>query len=563
MPCFHSIAAQKVNNVDSIEYMLSKIKDPVKRIDLMLRYSDELKGEYPEIALKYSTLAYHNSKIYNCIKGEINSLISIGSTNLYLGHFDKAKEYSENAIDLARKNAMKNEIAKAQSVLALIYQELGDFEKNAFYDFENLKYYEQIQDSIEIEITLGNIGIDFVNQKDYKRALDYLSRSLLIAKKIGDLNGIAYQYNNIANIYFNYLKDYKRALLNFQEALKINKSLKNKKQEGIYLMNIGSSFSELHQLDSAIIYFINAKKIFSELHNQLFIVQCQISLSEYYLKMNEINLSKKYADSALKVAQANNFKQEIINSALILEKNFVRSNDSAEAYKYSTIKQQVSDKMAEELNLKELYKLELQYNYDKEEKQRLLVQQKKNFWVSIIIVSLILIIIIVILIYSRQRIINKNDKLEKEKIESELNFKNKELALNIMALIKKNEMFSEIIDNLTTVSEQIKQTETKELLSKILKKIGNSADNKMLNEFSLQFQEVHTGFYEKLLSSYPELTQNELRLCAFLRLNMATKDISEITGQQLLTIDKARTRLRKKLGIANSEISLVSFLSQI
>jgi DNA-binding CsgD family transcriptional regulator len=62
---------------------------------------------------------------------------------------------------------------------------------------------------------------------------------------------------------------------------------------------------------------------------------------------------------------------------------------------------------------------------------------------------------------------------------------------------------------------------------------------------------------------YPDLTQSELKLCAFLRLNMSTKEISELTGQRILTIDHARYRLRKKLGISNSEINLVTFLSQI
>jgi DNA-binding CsgD family transcriptional regulator len=76
-------------------------------------------------------------------------------------------------------------------------------------------------------------------------------------------------------------------------------------------------------------------------------------------------------------------------------------------------------------------------------------------------------------------------------------------------------------------------------------------------------EEVHAGFYEKLLKAYPDLSQNELKLCAFLRLNMSTKDIAELTGQQLPSIDKARYRLRKKLGLASSETNLVTFLSQV
>ena len=108
-----------------------------------------------------------------------------------------------------------------------------------------------------------------------------------------------------------------------------------------------------------------------------------------------------------------------------------------------------------------------------------------------------------------------------------------------------------------------KGDETKQAIHKISQDLRTNTDDKMLNEFSLRFQEVHAGFYEKLLQAYPDLSQNELKLCAFLRLNMSTKDIAELTGQQLASIDKARYRLRKKLELPGSETNLVTFLSQI
>lgn len=124
-------------------------------------------------------------------------------------------------------------------------------------------------------------------------------------------------------------------------------------------------------------------------------------------------------------------------------------------------------------------------------------------------------------------------------------------------------MLSDISNKLVQLELNAKGSETKETITKISQDLRNRTDDKMLNEFSMRFQEVHAGFYEKLLKSYPDLTQNELKLCAFLRLNMSTKDISELTGQQLASIDHARYRLRKKIGLSNSETNLVTFLSQI
>jgi DNA-binding CsgD family transcriptional regulator len=73
---------------------------------------------------------------------------------------------------------------------------------------------------------------------------------------------------------------------------------------------------------------------------------------------------------------------------------------------------------------------------------------------------------------------------------------------------------------------------------------------------------VHADFYKNLNQINPDLTPNERRLCAFLKLNMSTKDISAITGQTPHSIKIARARLRKKFNLTNSDTSLLAFLAE-
>jgi DNA-binding CsgD family transcriptional regulator len=73
---------------------------------------------------------------------------------------------------------------------------------------------------------------------------------------------------------------------------------------------------------------------------------------------------------------------------------------------------------------------------------------------------------------------------------------------------------------------------------------------------------VHNDFYDKLNEKFPNLSANEKRLCAFLRLNMSTKEISAITYQSINSITVARSRLRKKLELDSDE-NLISFLESI
>jgi hypothetical protein len=79
-------------------------------------------------------------------------------------------------------------------------------------------------------------------------------------------------------------------------------------------------------------------------------------------------------------------------------------------------------------------------------------------------------------------------------------------------------------------------------------------------EFECRFQQVHEQFYKTLTERFPDLTPSERRLCAFLKLNMTTKEISAMTRQNAKSIDVARTRLRKKLNLTGTDQNLITFL---
>ena len=86
---------------------------------------------------------------------------------------------------------------------------------------------------------------------------------------------------------------------------------------------------------------------------------------------------------------------------------------------------------------------------------------------------------------------------------------------------------------------------------------------KIWEEFEVRFAKTHGDFYDRLVKAFPDITLNERRLCAFLKLDMTTKEISTITGQSIRAIEIARTRLRKKFSLNQSDISLFEFLSSI
>ena len=150
--------------------------------------------------------------------------------------------------------------------------------------------------------------------------------------------------------------------------------------------------------------------------------------------------------------------------------------------------------------------------------------------------------------------------MEKVHLNEDLEFRNKELTTHVMYLLKKNEFLISISEKLVEIQDSLGPEAGKPILD-IVKELRSNVDSTVWEEFEVRFQQVHQNFYHKLNEAFPGLTPNEKKLCAFLHLNMTTKDISAITFQSPKSIQVARTRLRKRLGIDRDE-NLVSFLQQ-
>ncbi|MDP1621883.1 MAG: tetratricopeptide repeat protein [Bacteroidales bacterium] len=558
-----SPSVTETDPVDSLKLALSTGESPAGKINTLLSLSRAVEGHDLKEAMKYAQQAYNLARQDRVKIGELNALLRMGAISLTRNDYNAAMDYAEKANELSHDPGLVKENATARGIMAIIYAELGDYGRSMEINYTILRMFEQINNKMEIGITMGNIGADYLSQKNYKMAIEYLYKALNIARELGDKLGMAHQYNNISGIYLDHLKNYPKALQFLREALKVNSELGNKQLQGINYTNLGITYFRLKETDSALYYYTKGLTTFTESNSPLLIADCEIYLGEYYYHQNDREKSKEYASAALTKGQEYNSFETTLAAAKLLHEISLAEKDSANAYKFSMIQHHAQDSLLIRQNQKEIYKLDFQYNYERIDKARQIKQNRKNYMFGLIVFTLVAGIVIVLLINSRQRIKVKMTLLEKEKVESELYFKNKELTINLIALMKKNEMLADISNKLVMIEQEAKKEETREALSRISHEIQKNADDKMLKEFSIRFQEVHQGFYENLLKKFPDLTQSELKLCAFLRLNMTTKEISELTGQRLLTVEHARYRLRKKLGISNSEANLVTFLSQL
>ena len=105
----------------------------------------------------------------------------------------------------------------------------------------------------------------------------------------------------------------------------------------------------------------------------------------------------------------------------------------------------------------------------------------------------------------------------------------------------------------------LRRKKDEEEFSRVLTEITREVSNDPLSDFEQIFIQMHGGFYEKLLEINRELSSSELQLCALLRMNLPSKEITNILNLSLSTIDQRRHNIRKKLGLSGDQ-NLVGFL---
>jgi len=154
-------------------------------------------------------------------------------------------------------------------------------------------------------------------------------------------------------------------------------------------------------------------------------------------------------------------------------------------------------------------------------------------------------------------------KLKNEQLEQELASKSRELANSAMSIVYKNELLNNVHDELLQLRDSEGRKLSNEQLRKINKIIEDArSDERDWNIFEESFNEAHENFFKKLKADYPDLVPNDLKLCAYLRMNMSSKEIASLLNITTRGVEIRRYRLRKKLNLPHHK-NLTEFLLEL
>ncbi len=453
------------------------------------------------------------------------------------------------------------------------------------------------------------------------RAIDLIHEAEVFFKKHNSEAETAMLYSMLSGFYLRQ-QDYVNGLSTSKKALRLGKKEVGTTDYSLYLANVGTALFEQKRYQEAIYYYHKAvTQITRKEQNVLLYRQIKaVSLSNLctcYLKSGDLTKAKKlltildtiifkFPKQDLDLVLARYYKAKMLynentydfkNAVLFATKGYEvsnrlpwyrlefldklieyhqQTNHSDEALKYALIKSEFSEKTVQQDQKEMLRIMHLNFRLAENEKiafaNTKLHQERASSWYIQRNLWLVLAssLILTLSLFWRNfrlkslkiKIDNEKIKLEKEYISLELEKNQKDLTTITLKHAHTNDFILSVKKELEGARNVFK-SEQLTMINKIIRKLQNTNSKAWWKEFELRFSESNSKLLKELTTNFPELSRNERRLCAFLTLDLSTKEISNITGQTVSSITMARIRLRKKLGITNEQVGITQILQKI
>jgi len=528
-----------------------------------------------------------NSSV-NVIAKEIKKELNLGDYYKNNNNVIKAYEVYNTALLKSQKLDNKNLMYISYTRLGLLYERIGNYKLSAENQIKALNIADNLSDNWKKARSYNYLGNIFILEKDYTQAYDYFIKSAKIDQELKNDKGIAGTYNNIGEVY-RYQEQYDKALKYYKKAIPINRRMRNNQWLAINYENIGSVYFKRGDNKEALRYFslaLNHAKIINDYEGLSSIYN---NIGELYLNQNKNDLALKYLTLAYKYASKISATLFIKNSAFNLSKAYSIKENYKKAYQYFKIYQEAETKLNENLRTKRISQIVAEYQLDRKEKENEYLKKKNEFdrlKQYALILIIILIFVIGLLMFTRLRtkqkktqelleqnkliiktektlaeIELKNIELEKEKLSQELNYQKKELVNFALHIIHKNDFLISVKNELKKIRTNDVKTgkQIRELLLKINQSQKINAD---LEEFQQNVERANKDFLDALNNNFPDLTKNEKRLAALLRIDLSSKEIASLSNISIKAVEMGRYRLRKKLDLGTNE-SLTDFFQEI
>ena len=582
-----------------------------------------LQGNYEE-ALGYVNRALKIAEKLNDKKSITSCCEEIGNIYLQTNKLE-ALDYLQKGLKIAEELSYQSPILNISIKIGDFYRNQHDFKKALENYSRALKISEALRRKRTICETSIKIGGIYLLQNDYGRALNYSYKSLEIANELKLLSNQKNIHNQLAEIY-SATNDYKNAYIHHKLYSEINDLVYNEKNvkkiaelEYTYKFEKEKQAIELEQQKKDALQTAEKKQqktiIFSL--TTAFMLMCLLAFFLYrsYIFKHRTNLlltkQKHEIEELNEEYHAINEELVASNEELVITKRLVEEseeklklliknsndilvlvNEKGEQFFISDAAKNLTGYSIEELLgtienviypddvviVQQHWKKvvanknvadSIQYRHKHKENGYVWFEAvAQNFLDHPAIKAVVANVRDITERKKAERALQESEAekaklmaLELEIIGRELESNQKSVTAATLKLIQNAERDTQTIERLMEIEDNTNSA-GKQKINTLISDYKRISYNSNWDEFEILFEKVHRSFYEQLNSQFPTLTANERKICAFLKLNMSSKEMAQITFQSDEALKKARLRLRQKLDISR-DTNLVTFLQNI
>ena len=505
-----------------------------------------------------------------------------------LGQFDRALDYAKQSYKIRSKTTDTINIAGSLDNIAHIYRQMGNYDKVMEYSLKALELFQKAGDTIELAKTYASLANLYLDMEKTDSSLS----NFMIARKLLVHNKFTAIYADIQfNIATIYLKEqqYDTALYFFKTSMQVYRKMGIKSGEAESYQNMALCYAGKEETAKALQYLYKSFIYFKSTGTKTDIADVERSMGDVFMQSHLYDSAEYYLGQAYELSRKLNYATGIKSSlkslsllyektgnpkALPLFKQYIAYRDSIDGKEVQMKLEELKTKYETSEKQKEILKLEVLSKTEKARNQALIF----------ILIALALVFSAVVIYYYFKRknehiicrqknlIAHKNEILAKTQLEKsrllskrlteKLNYQTRQLTTHSLNMMQKSKLLQDIntkLDEIIRANANKRNEMLMQLKSELVHSIKSENDWTL---FKMYFEQINRSFIDNLKEINPDLTENEVRLCALFKIGMSLKETASIMNISPNSVKNARHRLKNKLGLT-AEDDLNAFISNL
>ncbi len=478
-----------------------------------------------------------------------------GNANIALGNGAKGLSLLEQSSGLAKTLGDMKFLAQVYNSIFYVYYNTLDFAQAQNLLAQAIELSTKTGDRKNLTRLYNNKGLTFYGQHRYAEALEQMQKALS--------NTLPEEHYERAQIYTNIAEVYYSQGAYAQTEQWLTKALNETRHLPINAKSIQT------YLNMALVKAQNGKAgEAKEIQRSIYKVLPTLPLP---LKVNAL---RQLADVNFSIGDSIKGLHDMLLYDQLADVNF-SIGDSIKGLHDMLLYDQLADSLQKEDNNSQMRQLLIAYDTERLAQHNATLKESLHTRTFIIYGSLAFLAVVIIfsvMLWLKSREDKRKGRLiaaqkeqllryeqeeherQQKKMRLELDHKSRQLTSYTIDLAAVNDFHQKVskeLEKLQTTIDKKDASETTETLKRIKSMLAHFNDKPVNDDFRIFFEEVHPEFLKKLSLAYPKLSENDLRLCAYIFLGMSTKEIAALTYHEVRSIESSRNRLRKKMNLEN------------